>query len=156
MKCLSLWQPWASLIAVGAKLIETRSWSTSHRGPVAIHAAALWGHKQYQLCHSGVFYRALSAGGAFVPDMRTPRRRPPFCLPLGCIVAVAKVVDCFQITPMSRPLDDRELAFGNYETGRYGWELSDIVRLERPIPFKGRQGLFTLPPDVVGQLPETA
>lgn len=39
MKALSLTQPWASLIAIGAKRVETRSWSTNHRGPVAIHAA---------------------------------------------------------------------------------------------------------------------
>lgn len=38
-KAISLWQPWASLIAYGVKTIETRSWSTSYRGPIAIHAA---------------------------------------------------------------------------------------------------------------------
>lgn len=36
---LSLWQPWASLVALGAKTIETRSWSTKYRGPLLIHAA---------------------------------------------------------------------------------------------------------------------
>lgn len=41
MKALSLTQPWASLVAVGAKRIETRSWRTSYRGPLAIHAAKL-------------------------------------------------------------------------------------------------------------------
>lgn len=30
---ISLWQPWATLMAIGAKTIETRSWSTRHRGP---------------------------------------------------------------------------------------------------------------------------
>lgn len=39
MKALTLWQPWASLVALGVKTIETRSWSTSHRGPLAIHAS---------------------------------------------------------------------------------------------------------------------
>lgn len=39
MPVLTLWQPWASLIALGAKTIETRGWSTSHRGRIAIHAA---------------------------------------------------------------------------------------------------------------------
>lgn len=37
---LSLWQPWATLVALGVKSIETRSWSTKYRGPIAIHAAA--------------------------------------------------------------------------------------------------------------------
>ena len=39
MKALTLTQPWATLIAVGAKRIETRSWGTSYRGRIAIHAA---------------------------------------------------------------------------------------------------------------------
>ncbi len=39
MPCLSLSQPWATLIAVGAKTMETRSWRTYYAGPLAIHAA---------------------------------------------------------------------------------------------------------------------
>ncbi|MBW3663539.1 MAG: hypothetical protein KY469_10605 [Actinobacteria bacterium] len=39
MRGLSLWQPRASLMPLGVKRIETRSWSTSYRGPVVIHAA---------------------------------------------------------------------------------------------------------------------
>lgn len=39
MKGLSLWQPWATLVGVGLKRVETRSWATSYRGPLAIHAA---------------------------------------------------------------------------------------------------------------------
>jgi len=40
MKALSLRQPWASLIADGRKTIETRTWRTRYRGPLAIHASA--------------------------------------------------------------------------------------------------------------------
>ncbi|MGH8579805.1 MAG: ASCH domain-containing protein [Gammaproteobacteria bacterium] len=36
MKALSLKQPWANLIAVGGKTIETRTWVTSYRGPLPI------------------------------------------------------------------------------------------------------------------------
>ena len=39
MRAISLWQPWASVVALGSKRIETRHWSTGHRGPLAIHAA---------------------------------------------------------------------------------------------------------------------
>ncbi len=38
MRTLTLTQPWATLVALGAKTIETRSWQTSYRGPLAIHA----------------------------------------------------------------------------------------------------------------------
>ena len=40
MRALSLRQPWASLIADGRKTIETRTWRTRYRGPLAIHASA--------------------------------------------------------------------------------------------------------------------
>ena len=40
MKALTLWQPWASLVALGWKSVETRCWSTKYRGPLAIHSAA--------------------------------------------------------------------------------------------------------------------
>lgn len=39
MKAITIWQPWASLLAMGIKQYETRSWATSYRGPIAIHAA---------------------------------------------------------------------------------------------------------------------
>lgn len=39
MKALSIRQPWAWLIAIGAKDVENRTWSTSYRGPVLIHAS---------------------------------------------------------------------------------------------------------------------
>ena len=45
MKALTIWQPWASLIAGGAKQYETRSWATQYRGPIAIHAAARYTRK---------------------------------------------------------------------------------------------------------------
>lgn len=39
MKAITLTQPWATLVAIGAKKIETRSWATGYRGRLAIHAA---------------------------------------------------------------------------------------------------------------------
>jgi hypothetical protein len=40
MKAITLWQPWASFVGLGVKTIETRSWSTRYRGPLAIHAGS--------------------------------------------------------------------------------------------------------------------
>jgi hypothetical protein len=39
MKVLSLLQPWATLVVLGVKQIETGSWSTAHRGPLLTHAS---------------------------------------------------------------------------------------------------------------------
>lgn len=40
MKALSVKQPWASLIAVGLKSVELRSWRTHYRGPLVVVASA--------------------------------------------------------------------------------------------------------------------
>ena len=39
MKVLSIKEPYATLIATGNKLIETRSWKTNYRGELFIHAS---------------------------------------------------------------------------------------------------------------------
>jgi hypothetical protein len=39
MKALSIRQPWAWLIITGHKDVENRSWTTTYRGPLLIHAA---------------------------------------------------------------------------------------------------------------------
>jgi len=38
MKAITIQQPWAEMIARGLKRVENRTWRTSHRGPLAIHA----------------------------------------------------------------------------------------------------------------------
>lgn len=42
MLCLSIKQPWATLLIRGIKLHETRSWKTSHTGPLLIQASNTW------------------------------------------------------------------------------------------------------------------
>jgi hypothetical protein len=39
VRALSVRQPWATLIVDGVKTVENRTWDTTHRGPLAIHAA---------------------------------------------------------------------------------------------------------------------
>jgi hypothetical protein len=54
MKALTVLQPYAQLIAVGAKQYETRSWATKHRGPTAIHAGKRTAHEIeniHEECH---------------------------------------------------------------------------------------------------------
>lgn len=38
--CLSVRNPWAPLITVGLKAVENRTWTTSYRGRIAIHASS--------------------------------------------------------------------------------------------------------------------
>ncbi len=38
---ISVKQPWAALLACGAKTVEVRTWTTAKRGPILIHAAKI-------------------------------------------------------------------------------------------------------------------
>ena len=40
-RVITVQQPWATLLALGEKPIEYRSWPTSYRGPLAISRASL-------------------------------------------------------------------------------------------------------------------
>ena len=116
MKALTLWQPWASLIAVGAKTIETRSWSTAYRGPLLIHAAKrrpdvplfLGG---YGLGHHRIRYAdrvdegftLAATTGRVLGDGTTIHRSWP--LPLGAVVALCRLVDVLPILDRDERLD---------------------------------------------------
>ena len=39
MKIISIREPWASLIVLGHKDVENRTWMTKYRGPVLVHAS---------------------------------------------------------------------------------------------------------------------
>lgn len=130
MKALSLWQPWASAIALGLKRIETRHWSTSHRGLLAIHAAKRWTAEERWAAKN---FACMFGCAALRGD-----------LPLGAIVAVAKLVDVRSTDSLRPTLSDDEEELGNYAPGRFGWMLSDVIALPEPIPAKGMQGLFDL------------
>ena len=67
-KALTIAQPWATLVAIGAKQIETRSWQTNYRGDIAIHAGkglvASGGRSGLiELCNTMHFRQALYKGG---------------------------------------------------------------------------------------------
>jgi hypothetical protein len=141
MKAISIIQPWASLIAYGAKRIETRSWYTSYRGSIAIHASKniprwVWDWAQSDLVVPAAFE------GFGLPDMDD--------LPVGCVVATATLTHCVRFDADARERIDAsgkysacETDLGDFSAGRYGWVLSDVHRLPMPIAARGAQGLWT-------------
>jgi hypothetical protein len=147
MPALTLWQPWASLIALGAKQVETRSWPTSYRGDIAIHAATRWTKEEAETCLNEPFWSVLTDGGFTSPFKES--------LPFGSIVAVAALVGCWSTGrrpvspyPWVTTLTPQERAFGDYSHSRYGWLLESIRPLPSPIPCRGFQQLWHLPEDV--------
>lgn len=143
MLCLSLTQPWASLVAIGAKRIESRSWSTAYRGPLAIHAAKRFPTDAQLEALRRPFKAALEAGGYHVHIATSGRRYVTHDLPTGVIVATCTLANCVTTQQiLENPITDQEYAFGDYRAGRWAWILEDIIKLAEPIPARGALGLW--------------
>ncbi len=139
MKVLTLWQPWATLMAIEAKRIETRSWGTKYRGPLAIHAAKTTKYLVNELLFKSPFYEALTGEGFNMKEND---------FPFGSIIAIVDLVACCRVTGAYLPICP-EFSFGDYRLGRYMWMTENARQLREPVPWKGRQGLFEVPDDVL-------
>lgn len=144
MKAISLWQPWASLIATGAKKIETRSWATNYRGPLAIHAAKT----DNQELRSMMSFWQIQTGLAPLKGKKNILPELTWSgvcwedLPRGCVIAICKLVDCIPTDNMTQKQIEIEQYFGDFTPGRFAWILEDIQPLPEPMPAKGKQGLW--------------
>jgi hypothetical protein len=150
-KTITIWQPWATLIALLEKGNETRGWPTKHRGPLAIHAAK---KIDYEACEREPIKSVLAKHGYTAEN-----------LPTGVIVAKCNLVECWKVARPTWPYGAKpveltasdgkrtkiwsgnvegniEYHLGNYDDGRFAWELADVERLAEPIPAKGQQGLW--------------
>lgn len=154
MKALTLWQPWASLWVAGIKKNETRSWATSHRGPLVVHAARLTARQLRGHISVAEYFRLSDVCGDTLGVLIGD-------LPHGCIVGTVDVVGCYQVEDCSfsdgsigpswqvndSPERDwpgvLERALGDYSPGRYAW-ISAHHRAIDPIPCRGRQGLWAV------------
>lgn len=160
IRALSLTQPWATLLAIGAKGIETRSWSHRYRGWIAIHAAKGFPNKAKRLCWQEPFESVLAGAGYKLNQRLQDYGKNSF--PLGAIIAVGIL---HRINRIGRSPDGRvclrqterfvegdELLFGDYTPGRCGWVFTNVGLLPEPIPCKGMLGLWTPPPDIQARL----
>jgi hypothetical protein len=178
MKAITILQPHASLIAVGEKRYETRNWPTKYRGPIAIHAGQrpmpiIGGYTGDTFLYAlfdafGEHHRYDTESEADCISRITEQ------LPYGKIVAVAELVGCAQIAtehgipkiyrswlPLpesgatgadpawySPANEGYEWLFGDWTPKHYAWELSNVCALPEPLPCWGRQGLWTVPPEI--------
>jgi hypothetical protein len=158
MKTISLIEPWATLVAIGAKTIETRSWPTDYRGPIAIHASKKMTVADWEMCQEPDFEEALTRAGVSIYPFggHCGPVKEAFKETRGKVIATARLIACcrMEVGPRGaifvrrprddafRPIPEKELPFGHYAEGRYAWILADVVRLPEPIPAKGALGLW--------------
>lgn len=159
---LTLTQPWATLMALGAKKIETRGWSTPYRGPVLIHAARSMPLFAQKLCGTEHFWVTLA--NRLDLGEKASLRSLVTALPRGAAVAVARLVGCVAVSELAQPRlfaqhrfelpppGSAELAFGDYSLDRYCWFFDDIRALVTPIPCHGALGLWEVESDVLDQI----
>ena len=133
-------------MALGIKKIETRGWATNYRGPLVIHAAKT---PLSTIC------RELGEDREYMGNLwcREYVGMPFKEMPLGAILCVVNVVNCVktEIVEVGDFLGSTEWQLGNYEPGRFAWITDKVRTLAEPIPWKGSQGFFDVPDEVVRQ-----
>lgn len=129
MRVLSVQQPWARCIAAGVKPVENRTWTTTYRGLVIVHAST----------------RPDLAGdtdplvvAAFGPDA-------PVGAPTGVAVAVVELVGVCAASTAGRPCGCGPWA----RPGLYHWQVTNPLPLQQPIRYRGSLGLRPAPDDLV-------
>lgn len=126
MKCLSVRQPHAFAIVSGRKRVENRSWPTSYRGPLLIHA--------------GLSLEGVEADGCLADG--TPYDLED--LHFGAIVGAALLTDCLDWDTPLLGGDPQavDLAFDPFAGGPYCWLLEAAFPFRLPVRLKGNVGLF--------------
>ncbi len=125
MKCLSLKQPYADLLATGKKTIEIRKWNSHFRGPFLIHASK---NVNNDACIKLGFDESNLAKGA--------------------IIGKALMFDVIKYTTFDSFLGDRQKHFSiediksNQSFKRYGFLVKDALKFKEEIPYLGKLGFF--------------
>ncbi len=125
MKCLSLKQPYADLLATGRKTIEIRKWNTNFRGPFLIHASK---NVNKDAC--------LTLG---IDENKIVK---------GAIIGKAFVYDVIKYTTMDVFWSDRYKHFSiediksNHSFRRYGFLVKDALKFREEITYLGKLGFF--------------
>ena len=165
MKALSLTPLYATLLATGEKRYETRCWHPRElrEETVAIHASAFMPASERGRQTAPHFREALARHGYGPMQSRVSGGNP---VPRGAILALCEVVGFWRcgdtvFSPRAQRLlgrDDAEAAFGDFrprdEKGRtrWAWAVAAVRPLFRPVPCKGRLGLWDVPPEVAREV----
>ena len=129
MKCLSVRQPWASLLVSGVKDVENRTWATHYRGKLLIHASSkkiphdeydYYPYEWYNSLMNAVTTNAIPSAGQF---------------PYSAIIGYVTLKDC---------ITDSKSIWA--QQGCVHWVVSDAYLFDTPIlNVKGQLNVFEYP-----------
>lgn len=153
MKALTVWQPWASLIAIGAKPYEFRGWPAPRfvRGVrIAIHAGA----RPLRRAEVEELLLRLDSQDAWATGLRPEIAVPylerihtsPGLVPLSsvlCTAILGEPVNAYDVMPQFAgfPGIDSDRSQANY-----AWPLTEIEAFWPPVDAKGAQGFWNWSP----------
>lgn len=127
MRAISVHQPWTSIIANRLKEFETRHWSTDYRGFLAIHATKQWTKEEIRVL---AMYRK-----HFPEALKVIPQEPP----LSAVLCVVKLLDVLPTDEVRTGISFMERCFGNFEPGRFAWQMEVVEVFDPPIPAKGQR-----------------
>lgn len=139
---ITLWQPWAWLVVNGYKLVENRPPGFVHksfRGPIWIHTGLHFDDERYDL--------AVRLLREIHPSVRMPPRTRFLDYPRGVIAGRVTFSDIIAPGKSGVPWHFED---------EYGFVISDVVKLTRPVKCRGYQGIWTVPEETMGQLRTSA
>lgn len=121
MKALSFHQPRAEQVIRGDKTLDVRTWQTSYRGALAVHAS---GERRDERC------RALGLN--------------PAALAYGALVGAVELTGIVALDEAAyETLRDQHRLDGPFPGAPcYGWQLANPRRFDAPIPCRGQRRLF--------------
>lgn len=136
---LTISQPYAEAVLSGRKTIETRTWTTTHRGWLAVHAGGAWWRE-----------RALGKHAAQREAEEVARRLglplPVTAYPRRALVGIVRIVDCFPFDADSwEAMRPQHGVAESWRPGLVGWHLTDPRPLPAPVSWPGALGLFPIP-----------
>lgn len=158
MKALTIWQPWASLIMVGAKPYEFRpkSYLRYVGAPaigerIVIHAGA----RPVKADEVEYLLQCLddedNSTGLVAPVARQMLERCRAAakyqaLPLGCGLGTAVIGMPRNAGTLFRgPIADSDRAAADLSAYNWAWPLGDIHPFDTPVPTRGAQGFWQWP-----------
>lgn len=140
MKAISVYQPWASLIAHGLKTMFTVSRRV--RKPfddLAIHSMNSWDKRGIAFCER--------------PELRRALRKMGYAdytkMPLGHILATTVFCGNVQRVDLSEAETDDYMTYGDLKPARWIWRVKEAMLLSEPFFFTGRPALFDVPDEML-------
>ncbi|UIN38338.1 ASCH domain-containing protein [Methylobacterium oryzae] len=150
MRVISVWNPYASLLVHGHKLVETRGFPAP-KGligqRIGIASTKIVRPEQRDAMKDPVFAR-------YYFETNLPRDIEE--LPNGYLLGTVLLHSCEPISEEDlEDVTEEEKVYGWWTEGRYAWRVREPDAFDDPVPVRGAQGIWTLPDAVVLPFPRT-